>query len=103
MTGKSEGTDTFFFIDKENVQVERLRDITYGRIIVNYRPEKDDSYRVRLTVVSDRISCPWDFFTPTVYMLTVKLLLNSIVLTPKAKFIIINIKGFYLNTPMPRY
>ena len=36
-------------------------------------------------------------------MLTLKLLLNSIVSTPNAKFMSINIKDFYLNTPMPRY
>ena len=31
----------------------------------------------------------------------VKLLLNSIISTPGAKFMTINIKYFYLNTPMP--
>ena len=36
-------------------------------------------------------------------MLTVKLILNSIVSTPNAKFMSIDIKDFYLNTPMPRY
>ena len=36
-------------------------------------------------------------------MLTVKLLLNSILSTPNAKFIFIYIKDFYLNKPMPLY
>ena len=36
-------------------------------------------------------------------MLTVKLLLDSIVSTPNPKFMSIDIKVFYLNTPMPRY
>ena len=36
-------------------------------------------------------------------MLTVKLLLNSILSTPNAKFMSIDIKYFYFNTPMPRY
>ena len=35
--------------------------------------------------------------------LTVKLLLNSIVPTPNAKFTSIDIKYFYLNTSIPRY
>ena len=34
-------------------------------------------------------------------MLTFKIFLNSIVLTPNTKFLTINIKDFYLNTPMP--
>ena len=36
-------------------------------------------------------------------MLTVKILLNSIVLTPNEKFMSIEITDFYLNTPMPLY
>ena len=43
-----------------------------------------------------------DCRTPTFYLLTVKLLLNSAISTPNAKFITIDIKYFYLNTPMAR-
>ena len=46
---------------------------------------------------------PGDYGTPTVNLLTVKLLLNSVVSTPNAKFMTINIKDFYLYTPMSRY
>ena len=41
-----------------------------------------------------------DCGTPTASMLTIKLLLNSIISTPGAKFMAINIKYFYLNTPL---
>ncbi len=41
--------------------------------------------------------------TPTVDLLTVKLLLNSIISTPNAYFMTINLKGFYLMTPKKRY
>ena len=83
--------------------VDRWRDVTYGRIVINYRPEKYDPYRVRLTVRGDIISFPWDCGTPKVDMLTVNLLLTSIVSIPNAKLMTINIKDFYLNTTMPRY
>ena len=82
---------------------DRWKYVTYGRIAVTYRPEKEDPYRFRLTVGGDRLTCPWDCSTTTVDMLTVKLLLNSTVLTPKSKFFPIDIKDLYLNTPMPRY
>ncbi len=36
-------------------------------------------------------------------MLLVKCLLNSVVLTKGARFMSINIRNFYLNTPLPRY
>ncbi len=46
---------------------------------------------------------PGDAGTPTANLLTVKLLLNSIISTPNAKFTTMDIKDFYLNTPMARY
>ena len=103
MPGLAGGTETIFFIDKGEVPPDRWRDVTYGRIVVSYRPEKYDPYRVRLTVGGDRLTCLWYCSTPTVDMLTVKLLLNSIVSTPNEKFMSIDIKDFYLNTPMPWY
>ena len=51
----------------------------------------------------NRVHYPGDCGTPTVNLLTVKLLLNSVVSTPGAEFMTIDIKDFYLNTPMPRY
>ena len=35
-------TETIFFIDKDEVPPDRWRDVTYGRIVMSYRPEKDD-------------------------------------------------------------
>ena len=50
----------------------------------------------------DRVKYPGDCGTPTVDLLTINFLLNSIVSTPGAKFMTIGIKYFYLNTPMER-
>ena len=77
--------------------------MAYGRIVVNYRPEKSDTNRVRLTVGGDCINYPGDCGMPTADILTVKLLLKSVISTKGAKFMSINIKNFYLNTPMARY
>ena len=49
------------------------------------------------------INYPGDCGKPTTDLLTVKLLLNSIISTPNAKFMSIDIKDFYLKTPMARY
>jgi hypothetical protein len=51
----------------------------------------------------DRINYPEDCGTPTAHMLLFKCLLNSVVLTKGAKCLMIDIKKFYLNTPMKRY
>ena len=70
---------------------------------MNYRPEKGDPYRTYLIVGGNLIVYLADCGTPTVDFLTVKLLLNSVISTPDAKFMTINIKDFYLNTPMDRF
>ena len=98
-----EGTNTLFFINFEQIPRDRIKDITYDRICCNVRPEKDDPNRTRITVGGNNITKTIDCGTPTADLLTVKLLFNSIVSTPDAKFMSIDIKNFYLNTPMDRY
>ena len=46
---------------------------------------------------------PIDCGTPTADLFMVKLLLNSVVSTNEAKFFTLDIKNFYLNTPMERF
>ncbi len=46
---------------------------------------------------------PGNAGTPTADLLTVKLLINSIISTAGARFMTLDIKDFYLNTPMARY
>ncbi len=45
---------------------------------------------------------PGDAGTPTADLLTIKLLVNSIVSTKRAKMVTMDLKNFYLNTPMDR-
>ena len=101
MEGRVKGTKKY--ISKEDLPAARWKDVTYGRIVVKYRPEKSDPNRVRLTVGGNRINYPGDCVTPTTDMLTVKLLLNSVIFAKGANFMSIDIKKFYLNTPMARY
>ena len=50
----------------------------------------------------DKIKIPIYCGTQTSDLFTVKLLLNSVVSTNRAKFFTLDIKNFYLNTPMER-
>eukprot|EP00804_Cyclotella_cryptica_P025740 CCRYP_002932-RA/>CCRYP_002932-RA protein AED:0.32 eAED:0.32 QI:0/0/0/1/0.25/0/5/0/519 len=102
LPGIVKGTDTIAFIQRSHVPQDRWKDVTYGRIVANFRPEKEDPYRIRLTVGGNRINYPGDCGTPTADMITVKILLNSVISTLSAKFMTIDIKDFYLNTPMAR-
>ena len=50
---------------------------------------------------SDRIQYEGRVSTPTADLATIKCLLNSVVSTPNAKFMTIDISDFYLGTPLP--
>ena len=76
--------------------------MTSGRIVCNVRPQKEEVFRTRLTIDGSRINIDMDCGTPTAGLLTVKMLLNSVISNRGAKFMTLDIKDFYLNTPMDR-
>ncbi len=51
----------------------------------------------------DRVHYPSNAGTPTADLLTAKILTISIISTAGAKFMTMDIKDFYLSTPMTRY
>ena len=94
-----------FFIDKDKVPWDRGKHVTHGQIVCSMRPQKDEVNRLRLTVGRDRINFEGDCSTPTANLLTIKLLLDSIVSMSGAENLELDLKDFYLNTPMdhPEY
>jgi hypothetical protein len=101
--GRIEGTDTIFFIYKHEVPSDRFKDVTYGSFLCTVRPQKvDEPNRTRLTIGGDRINYPFEVGTPTADMLLAKILWNSIISTKGARFMTIDIKNFYLMTPLKR-
>ena len=75
---------------------------TYGKIVFNVRPKKEETNRTRLTFGGNNTNTTIDCGTPTANLLTVKRLINGIVLAPGAKFLELDLKYFYLNTTMER-
>eukprot|EP00956_Cyclotella_meneghiniana_P038365 scaffold152976_cov64-Cyclotella_meneghiniana.AAC.2 len=102
--GRVEGTNTFFFIKQDEIPTNRQKDVTYARICCNVRPEKvNEPNRCRITVGGDRINYPYEVATPTADLITVKLLLNSVIIMEGARFCSVDIKNFYLCTPLKRF
>jgi hypothetical protein len=66
------------------------------------KPNKTETHRTRLTAGGDRINYPEDVGTPTADMTLFKIHANNIISTPGARCIMVDIKDFYLNTPMKR-
>jgi hypothetical protein len=56
-----------------------------------------------LVAEGDKVHYPGNAGTPNADLLTIKILINSIISTAGAKFMTMDIKGFYLNTPMARH
>jgi hypothetical protein len=101
--GQVTGTDTIFFIPKDKVPRARAKDVTYSLITCLIRPEKtDEPNQTRLVAWGDRVHYPFDAGTPTANLLTTKLLINTVISTPRARFFTMDIKNFYLCTPMMR-
>lgn len=94
--------DIIVFIKYEDIPLDRRQHITYSKTVVNYRPKKEDPNRTRLTVRGNQIVYAGDVSTPTVEMMTVKMHLNSMISTKGARYCTIDIKDFFLNTPMDR-
>ena len=95
-------TRTIEFIRFQDIPRERRKDVTYGKFVCTVRPEKAESNRTRFTVGGDRINYPGEVATPTADMLVAKILLNSVISTPGAKFMTMDISNFYLMTPLKR-
>jgi hypothetical protein len=73
------GNENIFYIKKS--QIPNGRKVTYANAVCDYRPLKDEPYRVRLTVGGDRLPYPADAGAPAATILEAKLLFNSVVST----------------------
>jgi len=113
------GPDSPLWTQAEAEEIERLLDTDTGRFIsmsdkpadrqaayANPQPKikiKDGKpeYRMRLTIGGDKIDYDGDVHANTAHLTTIKLLLNAVV-SEHAKFMTMDIKDFYLGTPLLR-
>jgi hypothetical protein len=79
-----------------------MKDVTYGQFVCVIRPEKAEIHRTRFVVGGNKINYPGEVATPTAKMLVAKLLFNSVISTPGARFMTMDISNFYLMTPLKR-
>eukprot|EP00804_Cyclotella_cryptica_P015782 CCRYP_013415-RA/>CCRYP_013415-RA protein AED:0.54 eAED:0.33 QI:0/0/0/0.5/0/0.5/2/0/358 len=100
------GTDTIHFMSIEDIKkIPKDRTVTYARIVVDYRPQKTDPNRVRITVGGNLLKgdYPGELTTRTADLTTSKILWNSTLSTEGARYMTADVKNFYLCTPMERY
>ena len=93
-------TNTMFFIPKSQIPPDMHADITYGRIVVGYKPDKLKHARSRLTVSGDRLTAWIETAMPTADLPLIKMLLNAVLSTPGAKNFTMDNSNLYLATPI---
>ena len=77
--------------------------VTYACIVVDFRTQKTDPNRVRITVGGNLIDYPYELTTRTADITTSKVMRNSVIITPGAKYECADVKEFYLMTPLDRF
>jgi hypothetical protein len=85
-------THTIRFIRRSDIP--KGRTVTYGSFVVDIKDHKDEKERTRLTIGGDHIEYPGDKSTLTAGLTTAKILINSVISTPSAKFLVIDIIFF---------
>jgi hypothetical protein len=95
------GTNTAFFVDLTSIPKDRK--ITYGKLVCDFKPNKTEKHRVRHTVGGDRLDYSGDTATSTADITTFKILINSTFSTKDAKMMMMDIKNYYLGTPLPTF
>jgi hypothetical protein len=99
--GRIEGSNTIFFIPRS--AVPRNKTVTYGRFVVDVRLNKEEVHRVRLTVGGNLIKYDGDVSTRSADLTTSTRLWNSIISTEGATYMCLDVKNFYLGTPMEEF
>jgi hypothetical protein len=99
--GRIEGSNTIFFIPRQAKPKGKI--VTYGRFVVDIRPNKTETHGVRLTVGGKLIQYPGDVSTRSADLTTSKCLWNSTISTEGVKYMYLDVKNFYLGTPMDSF
>ena len=86
------GKNTVMFIPKSKVPKDKK--VTYGKIVCEMKPEKEEKERTRLTVGGNLLDFTGNLSAPTASVTTEKCVFNSVVSTPGARCLLADIKHF---------
>jgi hypothetical protein len=98
------GTNAMFVMLPSNIpNIPKDRFITYARVVVDHCPQKADPNRIRITAGGSLINYPSKLTTQMADITTAKLLWNSMLSMPRANYMTLDIKNFYLSTPLDQF
>jgi hypothetical protein len=98
------GTNAMFVMDPKDIPtIPADRMVTYANVVVDFRPQKEDPHRIRITAGGNLINYPGELTTQTADITTSKLHWNSLLSTQKAKYMCLDLKKIYLSAPLDQY
>ncbi len=80
--------------------IPKDRTVTYAQIVVKFCPQKADPHQIWITVGGNLINYPGKLSTCMADLTTSKLMWNSVLSTPGAKYMCLDIKKNYLTAPL---
>jgi hypothetical protein len=104
--GGKVGTNTIFYLTHYEIRrILKDRTVTYTRIVINHRPQKGNPNRVWIMVGGNLIHYPYVLTAHTADMVSTKakIMWNSVISIPGAKFGGADMKIMYLKTPLDQY
>jgi hypothetical protein len=99
------GTNSMFVMTHNKIDIAKAagHTWTYARIVVEYRPPKEDSNQIRITVRGNLITYKGNTSTRTADLTMSKLLWNSVLSTERAQYMCLDLKNFYLTAALDNY
>ena len=95
------GMNAIFVLTRDEVRrIPKKKKITYARLVVDFRPQKADPNRVRMTAGGNLIEYAGELTMHTANLTTAKIVWNSVLSTPGAKYACFDISNMYLHTPL---
>jgi hypothetical protein len=76
----------------ELTNIPKVRLITYGKIVCDYKPHKKEKERVRIMVGCDRLDYSRDIATSTADINTLNILINSTLSTKDAAMMMMDMR-----------
>jgi hypothetical protein len=86
----------------QDIPIDRRSDVAHTRVVCKVRPTKADPNQTHITIGGNTINYTSDCGTKTGSHETVKLVINSTLFMPGAKYMTADLSNFYLNIPLDR-
>ena len=93
--------NTLFAIHRRKVPTNKTA--THIHMVADFRPQKPDPHRIRITVEGSKILVDYDIGTPTADLSTAKILINSTLSTRGARWAGFDLMNMYLKTNLKDY